>query len=357
MKSFFKYTIYILAAVILIGLLLPQHLRMPVTGADNNDYHHKSFWYYPWGKSIVHKGVDIFAGKGTAVKSATYGLVLATGQLGRGGKIVLILGPKWRLHYYAHLNEVKTKAFSFVSGNSIIGTVGNTGNAAGAPSHLHYAIATLIPYPWRVDDSRLGWQKMFYLNPIDYLNSARANKKVSSRADTGSAQVSPQTSDKNSSRRLPAVEEGDIIFQTSQSGQSKYIQKATQSPMSHCGIVVKAGKEYKVLEASTGVKLTSLSAFIAKGKDHKYWIRKSKSGGKAIRYKQYLGKRYDLAFKFGNDRYYCSELVYDIYKDQFGIVLCKPKPVNSYRIKGLEGVLKQRGIDKDQLVVAPSDLY
>jgi hypothetical protein len=34
---------------------------------------------------------------------------------------------------------------------------------------LHYGIATMVPYPWRIDSAPLGWQKMFYLNPIDYL--------------------------------------------------------------------------------------------------------------------------------------------------------------------------------------------
>lgn len=57
----------------------------------------------------------------------------------------------------------------FVSPSTIIGTVGNTGNAKTTPSHLHYGIATLVPYPWRIDASPLGWQKIFYLNPIDYL--------------------------------------------------------------------------------------------------------------------------------------------------------------------------------------------
>ena len=34
---------------------------------------------------------------------------------------------------------------------------------------LFAIIATVIPYPWRIDSAPLGWQKMFYLNPIDYL--------------------------------------------------------------------------------------------------------------------------------------------------------------------------------------------
>ena len=76
---------------------------------------------------------------------------------------------KWRLHYYAHLDEITTKPLALVGHNTQIGTVGNTGNAATTPAHLHYGIGTLIPSPWRIDDDPLGHQKAFYLNPIDYL--------------------------------------------------------------------------------------------------------------------------------------------------------------------------------------------
>lgn len=159
----------ILLVIILVPLLIPQNLEMPVQGATNADFNPQTFWYYPWGSSIVHKGVDIFAKRGTNVHAATMGIVLFTGSLGKGGNVVLVLGPKWRLHYYAHLDEVRTSAFSLVGNDTEIGTVGNTGNAATTPAHLHYAIGTLIPYPWRIDSSPLGWQKMFYLNPIKYL--------------------------------------------------------------------------------------------------------------------------------------------------------------------------------------------
>lgn len=81
----------------------------------------------------------------------------------------LTLGPKWRLHYYAHLADIKTSSFSWLSRAENIGTVGSSGNAIGKPPHLHYSIITLIPYLWRVDKDKQGWKKMFYLNPIDYL--------------------------------------------------------------------------------------------------------------------------------------------------------------------------------------------
>ena len=162
----FKKALKIIGFIILIiGLLLNGNIHMPVENATINDYHKESFWYYPWGKSITHKGIDIFAKKGTNIFSASKGLVLYTGQISMGGNIVLILGPQWRLHYYAHLESINTKTFSWVNQKSKIGLVGDSGNAKGKPPHLHYTIVTLIPYPWRIDSSHQGWKKMFYLNP------------------------------------------------------------------------------------------------------------------------------------------------------------------------------------------------
>ena len=163
-----KKYILIFLAVLGIGFLIPQNLKMPVKNASRSDYNAKSFWHYPWGKSITHKGVDIFAKKGTEVRSATSGLILFSGEAGLGGKFVLVLGPKWRLHYYAHLDEFKKSTMTFVNQQSIIGTVGTSGNAIGKSPHLHYSILTIIPYVWKVDWDRQGWKKMFYLNPITY---------------------------------------------------------------------------------------------------------------------------------------------------------------------------------------------
>lgn len=168
-KKILLYTLLTLVTIVVAGLLIPQNLQMPVVGADDNSYNHETFWYEGWGTSIVHKGIDVFAKRGTSVHSATIGIVLLTAEYGKGGKFVIVLGPKWRLHYYAHLDEIRTKSFALVDHNTEIGTVGNTGNAATTPSHLHYGIGTLIPYPWRIDDAPLGKQKAFYLNPIDYL--------------------------------------------------------------------------------------------------------------------------------------------------------------------------------------------
>ena len=169
---YFKKWFWVPLLIILIGFLLPQNMIIPVQGASTKDWDDNSFWAYPWGSSITHKGIDIFAKKGTPIIAATNGLVIYTYEGGKGGKSVMVLGPKWRIHYYAHLDEIKTKSFRFVNQKKQIGTVGDSGNAKGKAPHLHYSIVSLIPLPWRIDRSHQGWKKMFYLNPIKYLNKA-----------------------------------------------------------------------------------------------------------------------------------------------------------------------------------------
>lgn len=166
-----KVTIVIALLILAAGMLMPQYVQIPVEGATSADYNPKAFWYYPWGKSITHKGVDVFAKEGTNVLTAVSGLVLAAGENSRGGNYVLVLGAKWRVHYYAHLKDVYAKPLRWVTAKTRIGTVGKTGNALTTPAHLHYSIVTLIPYPWRIDGAKQGWKKMFYLNPIDYLRT------------------------------------------------------------------------------------------------------------------------------------------------------------------------------------------
>jgi peptidoglycan LD-endopeptidase LytH len=167
-----KKIAYFFLIIIVVGFVIPQQLKMPVANATKSSYDQNSFWYYPWGKSVTHKGVDIFAKKRTTINSATNGFVIFTGNIEMGGNVVLILGPKWRLFYYAHLDSIATSRFSFVSKKTKIGTVGASGNAAGKPPHLHFAIKTIIPYPWQIDKDKQGWKKMFYLNPVTYLNES-----------------------------------------------------------------------------------------------------------------------------------------------------------------------------------------
>ncbi|KZS40974.1 peptidase M23 [Aquimarina aggregata] len=156
--------------VIGLGFLIPQKMIIPVKEASIADWDDHSFWAYPWGSSITHKGIDIFKPKGTDVISSTYGIVLYTYEGGKGGKTVMVLGPKWRFHYYAHMDEVVAFPFQLVACGTKLGTVGTTGNAVGKPPHLHYAITTPFPYWWLRDPEVIqGNRKMFHLDPDTWL--------------------------------------------------------------------------------------------------------------------------------------------------------------------------------------------
>jgi len=98
-------------------------------------------------------------------------LLLYKGDFFKGGNVVVGLGPKWQIHYFAHLDSIDISTGLFATRGETLGTVGSTGNAQGKPPHLHYSILSLFPRPWRIDTSTQGYKKAFYLNPIEYLEA------------------------------------------------------------------------------------------------------------------------------------------------------------------------------------------
>ena len=164
-----KKVVLSVLALFVVGFVVPERIKIPVAGASKNDWNHQSFWFEPWGTSGVHKGIDIFAGIGNSVVSTTDGIVLYQGNIQKCGNVVVVLGPKWSFHYYAHLNTIDASIFGFVWSGQVIGTVGDSGNAKGKPPHLHYSIVRLFPAPWAIDSSTQGYKKAFFINPGSYL--------------------------------------------------------------------------------------------------------------------------------------------------------------------------------------------
>ena len=168
MKKRYKLLVSLFVLVV-SGFIIPEPRNNPVAGATKSDWNKDSFWYEPWGTSGVHKGVDIFAKKGAPVLAATNMLVLYKGEIQKGGKIIVGLGPKWRLHYFAHLEDIEHKTGFVVKSGDVIGSVGDTGNAKGKQPHLHFSILSLVPLPWMIDKTSQGYKKAFFINPLVYL--------------------------------------------------------------------------------------------------------------------------------------------------------------------------------------------
>ena len=74
--------------------------------------------------------------------SATRGVVVAVRDTGLGGRQVWVLGPARQRHYYAHLDDWQEglAVGDVVFAGDVLGVVGDTGNARGTPTHLHYGI-------------------------------------------------------------------------------------------------------------------------------------------------------------------------------------------------------------------------
>lgn len=90
-----------------------------------------------------HQGIDIAAPKGTAVLAVVAGRIQRLKNGGNGGKqIWLIDEAEQRTFFYAHLDRQLVAVGDRVTAGSVIGTVGNTGNANRTRPHLHFEIQT-----------------------------------------------------------------------------------------------------------------------------------------------------------------------------------------------------------------------
>lgn len=135
----------------LSAMPVPQAYHLPVDGirpAALRDSWHAS----RDGGRRRHEGIDIFAPRGTVIRSTTEGMVLRTGHGGLGGRTVWITGPGGHKHYYAHMDRFAGLVPGMrIAAGTVIGYVGDSGNAKGTPPHLHYGIYSaagpINPYP------------------------------------------------------------------------------------------------------------------------------------------------------------------------------------------------------------------
>jgi len=118
----------------------PTALPVPVEGVEARRI--ADTFGAPRGRDRTHAGVDIFARRGTPVRSVGPGVIAAVRDTGLGGRQVWVVGPARERYYYAHLDDWREGLAEgeVVSEGSVLGYVGDTGNAAGTPPHLHWGI-------------------------------------------------------------------------------------------------------------------------------------------------------------------------------------------------------------------------
>jgi murein DD-endopeptidase MepM/ murein hydrolase activator NlpD len=128
-----------------LGVPLEQALiegmgRFPVAGLA----HYYDDWLNPrfTPEPHLHKGLDIFADFGTPIRSPDEGVVSQLSEHGAGGTAVWVRGSDGTSYYFAHLLErvEGIRVGMRVEIGTVLGFVGDTGNASGGTPHLHFEI-------------------------------------------------------------------------------------------------------------------------------------------------------------------------------------------------------------------------
>ena len=111
----------------------------------------------------LHQGTDIFASQGTPLVAVERGVLIKVGTDILGGTKLWLVGASGTRYYYAHLSAFAegTVENKVVVAGEVVGYVGNSGNAATTPPHVHFEVhpgggAAVNPYPLlrMVDDAQ-----------------------------------------------------------------------------------------------------------------------------------------------------------------------------------------------------------
>lgn len=143
-----------------VALAVGPSLAFPVEGKDARAI--ASGWGADRdGGARSHEGVDIMAPRGTPALAAEDGVVGYVGDDRLGGRVVSVAAAgRGHSLYYAHLDAQAVRAGQVVHTGDTVGFVGNTGNARGGPTHLHFGIYTdagaVDPLPYLDDRRRAG---------------------------------------------------------------------------------------------------------------------------------------------------------------------------------------------------------
>jgi murein DD-endopeptidase MepM/ murein hydrolase activator NlpD len=89
-----------------------------------------------------HMGVDLKAPQGTPVYPIGPGVVIDISSNPKGGQAIKVSHEDGHVvSYYAHLSQISVTKGQNVTLETVIGAVGDTGNAKGRGAHLHYEVA------------------------------------------------------------------------------------------------------------------------------------------------------------------------------------------------------------------------
>lgn len=130
-------TILVAAAILPVGAFAAGDWPWPVEGEVLTAYRNVADPY----AAGQHRGIDIGASEGQAVRAATGGTVTFVGTVGSSGAVVAIRTADGRFDTsYLHLGSIDVRAGDEVSTGDKVGAVGTSGVRSTAAAHLHFGV-------------------------------------------------------------------------------------------------------------------------------------------------------------------------------------------------------------------------
>ena len=169
------------------------------------------------------------------------------------------------------------------------------------------------------------------------------------------------------------LRDADLIFQESTSRQSEMVRALTGSRWTHMGVVFIEASGPVVLEAASTVRRTPIEAFVARGKQRRYVVKRLRNAEARLRPdvvramqalgERWLGRPYDLQFRWEDDSLYCSELAHKLFERAAQVSVGRVQRARDMNLddERVQRALHKRfapgGFDPDESVVTPGSMF
>ncbi len=151
---------------------IPLGWVLPIVGMGSDSWSRGSFGYQkPASKGgHVHNATDIYMPRGSQIVSSVGGTVVGAGKGDISGNYVRVRGDDGITYYYAHMDQAPNVARGQrINAGASLGVVGNSGNASGTSTHLHFSMK----------------RGSAYINPSEFLATGKQQEFSPMSAITG----------------------------------------------------------------------------------------------------------------------------------------------------------------------------
>ncbi len=168
------------------------------------------------------------------------------------------------------------------------------------------------------------------------------------------------------------LREGDLVFQSFSSSQTRAIKLATNSQFSHMGLILAQNGSLMVYEAVGPVKFTSINTWIDRDPNRHFVVKRLKNAENILTKgnleklehiaSSFKGKSYDFVFNWSDEKIYCSELVWKIYDRALSIQIGGLRKLKDFDLSSAEVQMKlkeryPKGVPLEETVISPQDVF